>query len=297
MKTMALGIIAGVAFGLGVSGASASPMGPGKTNKKLHPSIKSMHSETPQGDFFDNFDSYKAGSDIVGQGGWEVWYTGGDHAIVSDDTANSGKNSLKDHAASDIVQRFDISSGVWELSVQTFMPSDGGGDGFVIVMNQYGAANLDSWSMQIRFGALDGVVESQFDLNQLPIKFDEWVEYKAVIDLDNDSWDSFYGGEALGTDLIWTDNGFGNANPPILAIGALDLYSQTATFYYDDVSLKAVQGGCAPDIDGSGALDLFDFLGFVNLFNAQDPKADWDGDGAFTLFDFLGFVNDFNAGC
>jgi hypothetical protein len=44
-------------------------------------------------------------------------------------------------------------------------------------------------------------------------------------------------------------------------------------------------------------LDLFDFLEFVNLFNASDPAADCDGNGVFDLFDFLCFVNAFNAGC
>lgn len=44
-------------------------------------------------------------------------------------------------------------------------------------------------------------------------------------------------------------------------------------FAMDDnlkVTLDAVEGGggCVPDIDGNGLLDLFDFLGFVNLFNA-----------------------------
>jgi hypothetical protein len=62
---------------------------------------------------------------------------------------------------------------------------------------------------------------------------------------------------------------------------------------------KAVQSGapCAPDLDGNGALDLFDFLAFTNLFNAQDPGADMDNNGAFDLFDFLAYVNLFNAGC
>jgi subtilisin family serine protease len=54
---------------------------------------------------------------------------------------------------------------------------------------------------------------------------------------------------------------------------------------------------CAPDLDRSGTLDLFDFLAFNNLFNARDPAADWNADSAFDLFDFLGFVNSFNAGC
>jgi hypothetical protein len=54
---------------------------------------------------------------------------------------------------------------------------------------------------------------------------------------------------------------------------------------------------CAPDLDANGALELFDFLAFVNAFNAQDPLADFDHNGVFDLFDFLAFVNAFNAGC
>jgi hypothetical protein len=56
-------------------------------------------------------------------------------------------------------------------------------------------------------------------------------------------------------------------------------------------------GACYPDCDGSGTLDLFDFLCFVNAFNAGDPYADCDGSGTLDLFDFLCFVNEFNAGC
>jgi hypothetical protein len=54
---------------------------------------------------------------------------------------------------------------------------------------------------------------------------------------------------------------------------------------------------CYPDLDGNGTLDLFDFLSFVNLFNAAAPDADCDGNGALDLFDFLCFINAFNKGC
>jgi hypothetical protein len=54
---------------------------------------------------------------------------------------------------------------------------------------------------------------------------------------------------------------------------------------------------CYPDFTGDGALDLFDFLAFVNAFNTDDPVADCDGDGDLDLFDFLCFVNAFNSGC
>jgi hypothetical protein len=58
-----------------------------------------------------------------------------------------------------------------------------------------------------------------------------------------------------------------------------------------------IEVGCFADCTGDGALDLFDFLCFVNRFNAGDPSTDCDGTGSLDLFDFLCFVNAFNAGC
>jgi hypothetical protein len=54
---------------------------------------------------------------------------------------------------------------------------------------------------------------------------------------------------------------------------------------------------CYADFDGSGVLDLFDFLAFVNAFNAPDEGADCAEDGVLDFFDFLCFTNAFNAGC
>jgi hypothetical protein len=54
---------------------------------------------------------------------------------------------------------------------------------------------------------------------------------------------------------------------------------------------------CPADLDGSGTLDLFDFLAFSNLFSATNQDADCNRDCAFDLFDFLCFTNAFNAGC
>ncbi|MFG0285152.1 MAG: GC-type dockerin domain-anchored protein [Phycisphaerales bacterium JB039] len=55
--------------------------------------------------------------------------------------------------------------------------------------------------------------------------------------------------------------------------------------------------GCYADCDGSGELDLFDFLCFQNMFAMGDPYADCDESGALDLFDFLCFQNEFAAGC
>jgi hypothetical protein len=58
-----------------------------------------------------------------------------------------------------------------------------------------------------------------------------------------------------------------------------------------------VANSCYADLNGDAAIDLFDFLAFTNLFNAQDPDADCDQSGAFDLFDFLCYTNAFNEGC
>ncbi|UYV13917.1 MAG: hypothetical protein NCW75_06415 [Phycisphaera sp.] len=73
---------------------------------------------------------------------------------------------------------------------------------------------------------------------------------------------------------------------------------------YDFVQRYAIIGDgspcgsdCRADIDGDGALTIFDFLAFQNAFDAGDLLADFDGDGALTIFDFLAFQNEFDAGC
>ncbi len=63
------------------------------------------------------------------------------------------------------------------------------------------------------------------------------------------------------------------------------------------VTMLGTMAQCYPDFTLDGQLDLFDFLAYVNTFNAGDPQADCDGDGSLDLFDFLCFVNAYNAGC
>ncbi|MFG0284583.1 MAG: alpha/beta hydrolase-fold protein [Phycisphaerales bacterium JB039] len=54
---------------------------------------------------------------------------------------------------------------------------------------------------------------------------------------------------------------------------------------------------CYADCDGSGALDLFDFLCFQSAFGRGDLLADCDGTGELDLFDFLCFQTAFGVGC
>jgi len=56
-------------------------------------------------------------------------------------------------------------------------------------------------------------------------------------------------------------------------------------------------GACYADCNGSGALDVFDFLCFQDKFVQGDPEADCDGSGSLDIFDFLCFQDAFATGC
>ncbi|MEQ8317693.1 MAG: GC-type dockerin domain-anchored protein [Phycisphaerales bacterium] len=82
-----------------------------------------------------------------------------------------------------------------------------------------------------------------------------------------------------------------------LPIGAMGENVYRPAWTYLLAEQIAASLGCRSDVDGDGALTLFDFLEFQNLFATGDATADFDGDGAFTLFDFLAFQNAFSLGC
>jgi hypothetical protein len=77
-----------------------------------------------------------------------------------------------------------------------------------------------------------------------------------------------------------------------------DLFHPVAWGYETEPDTPiAIPSDCYADFTGDGALDLFDFLLFVNAFNAGDPAADCDDNGVHDLFDFLCYTNAFNEGC
>jgi hypothetical protein len=308
------------AAGLAIT-CSMALAGPGEKDTSGRKPFRGLPNPNPpaigeQPTFTENFDSYTAGAGISGLNGWEVWYSGGGDGMVDTAQANSAPNGFKMVLSTDMVQRQTITSGVWEFSIMTYVPSTAPpGDGISInILNQYGGP--DNWSMQIALNEnffsgsqpIPYMIESQWDGALLPLKLDQWVELKAVIDLDNDTWDSWYGGDPLGVGLIWTDNGF-SGGPGITEIAVIDLWTSSSlmppTAWVDDISLAEVTScPCACNVDtstGPGVCDIFDFLGFQNGFVAGDPcMCDVDvstGPGVCDIFDFLAFQNQFVGGC
>jgi hypothetical protein len=54
---------------------------------------------------------------------------------------------------------------------------------------------------------------------------------------------------------------------------------------------------CPPDINADGSVNSQDFVLYLNLFVAGDPRADYNLDGTVNSLDFSAFLNDFVAGC
>ncbi|MCC6679168.1 MAG: hypothetical protein IT436_18740 [Phycisphaerales bacterium] len=63
------------------------------------------------------------------------------------------------------------------------------------------------------------------------------------------------------------------------------------------IAVLSVTSSCAADLTGDGLVDFADYLEFLNLYDAQDPRADFNGDGLVDFSDYLEFLNLYDAGC
>ncbi|MCA9279516.1 MAG: hypothetical protein H6815_01200 [Phycisphaeraceae bacterium] len=69
-----------------------------------------------------------------------------------------------------------------------------------------------------------------------------------------------------------------------------------SNFFVDDVAVT--EGvACYADCDGSGALNIFDYICFGNEYAANTAYADCDGSGSLNIFDYICFGNEYAAGC
>ena len=192
--------------------------------------------------FTDSFDTYATGSTIAGQGGWETWDNNpaADTTVVATQAFNP-PNSLNVSGGADIVHQFaGVTTGTWHARVQTYVPSTQEGEMFFILMNTYvvGTHNNPDWSAQIVFCNINclgnGIPGTVFSLGggevggggNIPLILDAWVELHVAIDLDNNMYQAFYGGQLFETQQ-WT-----LTNP--VRLQAFDLFSNGSTESYMD---------------------------------------------------------------
>lgn len=193
----------------------------------------------PSAPFHENFDSYVAGSDIHGQGGWKGW--GNDPSagstVVDSISGRTSPNSLEVEGDSDTVHEFAFDSGKWTVTAQQFIPASFSGESYFIMLNQYDDAGTDpNWSVQLKFSSADGMVSNDGGNSggSSALIRDQWVQLKFVIDLDNDTQEFWYG-STLVYSGTWSDEVSGGGS---VAIAAMDLFANGASpVYYDDIKI------------------------------------------------------------
>lgn len=183
----------------------------------------------------ENFDSYAAGTVLDNVGGWAGWdNTPAAAGVVSDLQARSGPNSVDIRNAADAVHPFTgIDSGQWTLTGYQYIPLSPSqvDDTHFIVNNVYNHGGPYEWTAQITFDTGTGeVTDGLRPHTPLPIAYNEWVEIRLEIDLDNNTMDTFYNGAPLSSG-IYTVRG-GPAE-----IANLDLFTEGPIGFYDDLSL------------------------------------------------------------
>ncbi len=203
---------------------------------------------TSAADFEEDFESYAVGSQIHGQGGWAGW----DGAIsagapVSDAFAYSGTKSIEIVPTADLVHQFDAVGGRWIYTTMMYIPSGGSGTTWFIMLNTYTeGGDPKDWSIQTQFNQDNGQITSSYVGGTFDIIYDQWVELKMDIDLDNDTVDEYYNGQLIYTHE-WDDNDHGT-------LQCVDLYgADSSSVYYDDIMLvdtRSLAGNPYP-ADGS----------------------------------------------
>jgi hypothetical protein len=235
----------------------------------------------------DNFDGYTNGQLLDGtpdDGGWTGWADDpAAYGTVTDAEARSSPHSVEIAVASDLVHEYEgYSSGQWIYTAWQYIPLDFEGISYFIMLCGYdGGGSGTVWVVQVHFDSELDTVVSEFNNEELPVIYGEWVEIRVEIDLDGDWMDIFYGGDLLASHA-YTDTVQGTGGGS-LNIAAVDLFANGATpVYYDDISLLPPGEDLIVDAGGpySGEVDEdIQFTGFAT--GGTEPYTwSWDfGDG------------------
>jgi hypothetical protein len=192
--------------------------------------------------WLDDFDSYLLGP-LASQSLWDEWSgsTGVD-ANVDNTYSFSTNHSLMIVTGNDVVWDFVNSpggrptSGLWSLTVKTYVPTGATGKGWYILLNEYPMPL--KYSVQTQLDATHSIVADS--TNSCPLKYDRWVSLVFSIDLDNNLYSSWYGNTPLVVNRPWASS----TGQTTLAVN--DCYGDSggcSGVWYDDDRLDKCAGG------------------------------------------------------
>lgn len=191
----------------------------------------------------EDFDSYAPGA-LAAQSDWDFWLDNPAYeAFVVASPARSLPHSVEIQGnVSDVIAVLSgATTGYWTISSWSFIPGNCTGEQWWILLNTYDLpAGLFNWSCHVFLDPLNGLVRDYDGAATLPLIFDQWVEVKAEIDLDNNLQTVYYNNQVLFHDS-WTEHsGDGGGQ---LQIACLDLWGGgrgglDTSGFWDDILIE-----------------------------------------------------------
>jgi hypothetical protein len=208
--------------------------------------------------FFDNFDSYSAGTQLHGVNGWKGWAnSAAAGALVSNAQSFSAPNSVSVTSTTDLVHEFTgATSGQWVFSARVFVPVAFTGTAYTILMSNYNDAGTGlHWSAQVNYNGTTNMVSDDSvnggTVTPQPLVRGQWALLNVAIDLTNNTRLVTYNGAQVSNGT-WTDGTGGTLN-----VGAVDLFGNTGSeMFTDNVSLQPVPEPMSIAAVGIGCLVL-----------------------------------------
>lgn len=187
--------------------------------------------------FFDNFDSYTAGTGVACQNptDWTTWSNapcGSQDATVSTTYSYSSPNSARVITNNDFVKTFGSqTSGTWYVQFRIYIPN--GKAGYFNLMAVFpGAFN---WAMDCWFDAGGGgrIFGGSPTAVSFTYAYDTWHFVGVVVNLTADQGQLWFNGVLIHS-WQWTLGDLGGGSP--LQLDAIDFYGATANddYYIDD---------------------------------------------------------------
>ncbi len=225
-------------------------------------------------DWSDGFEGYSNGQVLFHVGGWTGW---DDLEAVcgsaSPAFAHTGSRSILAEGADDAIHPFTgLTSGSGTISAWVYIPVGSFiSDTYFIFQNVYNHGGPYDWCIELQFdfegdaGGGPGTVADDLrtETNFPPIAFDQWVEIRCEVDIDNDTITTYYNNVEVSTGILFVDAG-------VPEIANIDLFTLGTATYYDDIAVTGLGsggGGYTCDITGTcpGNID-------VNWAGAQPNK-------------------------
>jgi hypothetical protein len=206
----------------------------------------------------NDFDSYAAGTNIVGLDGFAPWIGSpnlGEGFVVSNLRAHSGSNSLTAYSTTNpgqIVRELSgIDSGRWVFTFWQYVESGLYQSCDVDLFSAYDSSSGDyTWTSDLYPDPNDGQFwgDTPGGGGKLPRVTDRWVEVRVEIDLDANTQTAYYDGSLLYEE-DWGQSG-------TAPFAAFDVYAMRTPVYFDDFSLVRVgeQPTMTPKMDKQAAL-------------------------------------------